>query len=132
MILIAVGFAVGEGEVVVEIAQHLTGGDVALLVTVAADFIAQLQLGRGVAGVGDVVDGAAQSQRAAVEAIGTTEHLGATDPQRLQQLVRRAAGAGQRQAVEQDMGAGGVRAGATVDTRAAHADLHAFVAGGLR
>lgn len=30
------------------------------------------------------------------------------------------------------MGAGGVRAGATVDTRAAHADLHAFVAGGLR
>ena len=30
------------------------------------------------------------------------------------------------------MGAGGMRAGATVDTRAAHADLHALVAGRLR
>ena len=62
VILIAIGVAVGEGEVVVEITQHLGGGDVAFLVAMAAGFIAQLQLGRGVAGVGDVVDGAAQSQ----------------------------------------------------------------------
>ncbi|MNG02992.1 hypothetical protein D3C84_860490 [compost metagenome] len=52
------------------------------------------------AGMSDVIDGAAQGEGAAVETVGTAQDFGAAQPQRFEQLVRCAARTGQRQAVE--------------------------------
>ena len=126
--LVAVIFRIGQGHVIVEIAQHLARTDVPMLVAAAADLVAHLQCRRVVAGVGDIVDRAAQGQGALVKAIGATQHFGTAQPQRFEQFVRRAARAGQRQAVEHRVNAGTVRPRRTVEARAAYRQLDAVVA----
>ncbi|MCY1178680.1 hypothetical protein D9M73_190450 [compost metagenome] len=99
-----------------------------MLVAAATDLVAYLQCRRVVAGVGDVVDGTAQGQGALVKAIGATQHFGTAQPQRFEQFVRRAARAGQRQAVEHRVNAGTVRPRRAVEARAAYRQLDAVVA----
>ncbi|MCY1430904.1 hypothetical protein D9M71_468620 [compost metagenome] len=100
VLLVTIVLRIGQGHVVVQIAQHLTGADLTLGIAAAAQFIAHLQ-GRGImAGMGDVIDGAAQGQSTAVETVGAAQDFGAAQPQRFEQLVRCAARTGQRQAVE--------------------------------
>lgn len=125
--LVAVGLGVGEANVVVGIPEHLARADFALGITFAAGFIAQLQLGRVVAGTRHVVDGAAEGQGALVKAVGATQHLDAALPQRVFQLIRCAAGAGQRQAVEHFVQAGGMGTGAAVQARTTNREFHPFV-----
>ena len=60
MVLIAVGVGVSQRDVVIEIPEHLSGTDLAFLIAVAACFVAYLQRCGIVAGMGDVIDGAAQ------------------------------------------------------------------------
>ncbi|MNF76968.1 hypothetical protein D3C84_590950 [compost metagenome] len=131
VILIAVGAGIGQGHVVVEVAQHLPGTDLALLITVAACRVAHLQFRRVVAGMANVVDGPAQGQCAPVETVGAAQHFHMIEPQRLQQLVGRAARAGQRQTVEHGVQPRGMGARCTVDPRSADRNLGAFVAGRL-
>ena len=72
------------------------------------------------------------AKRAALEPVGTAQHLDPAQPQRFQQLVRRAAGAGQRQAIQRHRNARRMRARAPVDARATDGHLGAFVARRLR
>ncbi|MNH12796.1 hypothetical protein D3C79_723480 [compost metagenome] len=62
VILVTVVFGIGQRYVVVQVTQYLAGTDLALGVAAAADLVAQLQRCGVAAGVGDVVDGAAQGQ----------------------------------------------------------------------
>ncbi|MNK64567.1 hypothetical protein D3C87_838110 [compost metagenome] len=120
MVLIAIGICIGQRHVVIEVAEHLPGADLALLIAVAAGGIAHLQFRRVVAGVADVIDGAAQCQRAAIKAVGAAQHFDVIDPQRFEQLIRRAARAGQRQAIEHRVQPRRMSARRAVDARATH------------
>lgn len=84
VVLIAIGARIGHRHVVVEVAQHLPGADLPLLVAVATGYVAHLQQRRIVASVADVVDGTAQCQSAAVKTIGAAQHLYMVEPQRLE------------------------------------------------
>lgn len=92
----------------------------------------QLHARRITTAAADVVDGTAQRQRPALEAVGAAQDFDARQPQRFQQLVGRAARAGQWQTVDRHCNARGVRARAPVDARATDRDLGAFVARRLR
>ncbi|MNI27198.1 hypothetical protein D3C73_809260 [compost metagenome] len=100
VVLIAIGIGVGQGQVVVKVTQYLAGADLPLLIAMAARCIAHLQAGCRVAGVADVIDGTAQRQGTAIKTVGAAQHFHMLDPQRFEQFVRCATGAGQRQAVE--------------------------------
>ena len=115
VVLIAVGVGIGQRHVVIEIPQHLPGADLALLIAMAAGGVAHLQLRRGVTGVADVIDSAAQRQRAAIETVGAAQHFDMVDPQRLKQFIRRAAGAGEGQAIQHRVQPRGVGTGCAVD-----------------
>ncbi|MCY1413240.1 hypothetical protein D9M71_286670 [compost metagenome] len=128
VVLIAVGVGVGHGHVVIEGAEHLSGADLALLIAVTARCVAYLQLRRVVAGMADVIDGPAKSQGAPVESVGAAQHLHVVEPQRFQQFIGRAAGAGQRQTVEHGVQPRGMGTRCTIDPRSADRDLHPFVA----
>ncbi|MNH44477.1 hypothetical protein D3C79_1066530 [compost metagenome] len=71
-----------------------------MLVAAAADLVPHLQWRGVVTGRRHIVDCATQCQRALIETVGPSQHFGAAQPQRLEQLVRCTARAGQRQAVE--------------------------------
>ncbi len=130
--LVAVGAAVDQVEVVVEVARDAAHAQAGIAVAEAAAFQPQLGAGRIQAAAADVVDRPAQGQRTAVEAVGPAQHLDPAHPQRFDQLVRRAAGEGQRQPVQRDRHARGVRARRAVDARAADRHLDPFVARRLR
>ncbi len=125
--LVAVGFGVGEADVVVSVPEHLAGTDLALGIAAAACFITYLQRGRVIAGMGDVVDRAAQGQRALIKAVGAAQHLDAALPQGVLELVRCTARAGQRQTVEHFIQPGRMGAGAAVQSGTANRELHAFI-----
>ena len=131
LVLITVGFRIGEADVIVGVPQHLPRTDFTLSIAATADLIAHLQLGRVQAGAGDVIDRTAQSQRALIEPVGATQHLYPALPQRVLQLIRRTPWAGKRQAVEHFIQAGGVGTGRAVQARATNGHLHPFVIGRL-
>ena len=62
VVLIAVSVGICQGDVVVQIPQHLPGTDLTFLIAIAARFVAHLQGRRVVAGMGNVVDRPAQGQ----------------------------------------------------------------------
>ena len=80
MVLITVGIGVIQGNVVIQIAQYLPRTDLALLIAVTACLIPHLQRGGVVAGMGDVVDRAAQCQCPCVKTIGAAQDFGAAKP----------------------------------------------------
>ncbi|MNJ51304.1 hypothetical protein D3C77_466040 [compost metagenome] len=127
MLLVAVVLGIGQGHVVVQVPQHLARADLAFGITPAAQLVAHLQRRSVMAGMGDIVDGAAQGQGAAVKAVGTAQYFGAAQPQRLEQFVGGSTGAGQRQAVELGVDAGTVAARGAVDARATNRELDAVV-----
>ncbi|MNU35597.1 hypothetical protein D3C71_241990 [compost metagenome] len=128
MPLVAVEFGIGISQEVVDVTTDAAQADAAFLVATAARFVVQLHAGRVAATAADVVDGTAQRQRAAFEAVRPAQYFYTRQPQRFQQFVGRAARAGQRQAVDRYRDAGGMCARATVDARAADRHLGAFVA----
>ena len=115
VVLIAVGVGIGQRHVVIEISQDLPGADLALLIAMAAGGVTHLQFRRGVTGVADVIDSAAQRQRTAIEAIGAAQNFDMLDPQWLEQFIRCAAGAGEGQAIQHRVQPRGVGAGRAVD-----------------
>ena len=128
VVLVAVCAGIGRGHVIIEVAQHLPGADLALLIAVAAHGVAHLQQRCVVAGVADVIDGAAQGQCAPVETVGAAQHFHMVEPQRFQQFVGCAARTAQRQTVEHGVQPRGVGARCTVDSRATDRNLHPFIA----
>ncbi|MNN64179.1 hypothetical protein D3C81_1796060 [compost metagenome] len=78
--------------------------------------------------MGDVIDRTAQGQGATLHAIGTAQYFGAAQPQGFEQFVRRAAWAGQWQAVEHRVDTRSMAARRAVDARATDGQLDAFVA----
>ncbi|MNV23382.1 hypothetical protein D3C71_1143940 [compost metagenome] len=75
MALVAIEFGIGIGQEVIDIAADAAPADPALLVAAAAGFVVQLHARRVATAAADVVDGPAQCQRAAFEAVGTAQHF---------------------------------------------------------
>src|SRR5262249_43833766 len=102
------------------------GGRLRLVVVEAATLGAQRQAGRIATAPGDIVDGAAQCHGTVVESVAAPKNLGVFQAEGLEQLVGGAAGSGERQAGEVELGSGAEEAGAAVDSRAADRDFQAI------
>lgn len=104
-VLEAVALGVVDADKVVGIAHHTAGAEGLFFPaeTAAFDFDACARC--RAAGVGDKVDGAAQRQSAVFKSVGPAQHFGVVQALGVEQLIRRTARAGQRQAVKEELGA---------------------------